>query len=372
MTLGAIIMLGAGAGSSAEALVLEAQRAATIDLVNLIQAHINARIILSSPQLDWFPRDIDAVRVVDAPHQPFHFGAVLADLIESQALDGVLYFGGGSAPLLDGRVMEVITGLLAHAGGRIPTHIALANNRHSSDWVTISQAQDALPIIRAAHRDNSLAWALGESGTYEVRIPAGIRPATSMDIDTPTDLAILRLHPDCPPHLRSALDKPELDAIPLRQVIDTFRREGAQTALIGRVSPLAWGALNKVTRCWIRVYAEERGMVAAERVERGAVRSLLGELLRSKGMAGFFDTLGSMAEAAIIDSRVLMADTRATLPPTADRFASDLFMVDAIQDPWLKEFTHAAQEAPLPIVLGGHGVVAGGLYALAEIIERGV
>ncbi len=48
-------------------------------------------------------------------------------------------------------------------GSRIPTHIALTNNLHSSDWIGISHTADALPIIRQAERDNSLAWMLQEN-----------------------------------------------------------------------------------------------------------------------------------------------------------------------------------------------------------------
>jgi len=42
--------------------------------------------------------------------------------------------------------------------------------------------------------------------------------------------------------------------------------------------------------------------------------------------------------------------------------------VESIADPWLRDFTTAAANAPIPVLLGGHGVVAGGLYALAEIV----
>jgi hypothetical protein len=374
MSIAAIIMLASGATSDSERLVLEAQRAATLDLVELIQAHFQVRLILSSPELNWFPGDVDAVLEIDPPDHPFHFGTQLADLIEKHSIDRLLYFGGGSAPLLDSHIMDMLSGLITNAGtptgARIPSHIVLANNRHSSDWLCISHVQDALSVIRKADRDNSLAWSLQETGEFEVRIPAGIRPATSMDIDTPADLAILRRHPDCPAHLHSALESDLLDAIPLEEIIEVFRREGSQTAIIGRVAPLAWEAVNKVTRCWIRVFAEERGMVASQRMERGEVRSMLSELLHLKGAYGFFQTLSEMSEAAIIDSRVLMAEQLKGMPSRQDRFASDLYQVDDIQDSWLKEFTQAAKEAPLPILLGGHNVVAGGLYALAEIIGK--
>jgi hypothetical protein len=109
-------------------------------------------------------------------------------------------------------------------------------------------------------------------------------------------------------------------------------------------------------------------MVASQRLLRGEVRSLLGELLRLQGPYAFFQLLSGMVDAAVIDSRVLMADILKELPPTAERFASDLYLLEAIHTPWLRDFTQAAQECPIPVLLGGHNVVAGGLYALAEIL----
>jgi hypothetical protein len=95
----------------------------------------------------------------------------------------------------------------------------------------------------------------------------------------------------------------------------------------------------------------------------------MGDLIRARGIKGFFEHLGEVCEAAIIDSRVLMLDQLKAWPSRADRFASDLFLWEAIQDPWLADFTAAAAESPLSILLGGHGLVSGGLYVLADLLE---
>jgi hypothetical protein len=157
--------------------------------------------------------------------------------------------------------------------------------------------------------------------------------------------------------------------VPVDGVLKAVAVEGHTLALIGRVSPLALQALSKAMHCWTRAVAEERGMIAAGRFERGEVRSLLTPWIRARGVVGFFDDLAEMADAAIFDSRVLFA-AQGRYPDAADRFASDLFLIGAIRDPWVRDFTRAAADAPLPIILGGHSVVAGGLYALAEIIQR--
>jgi hypothetical protein len=58
-------------------------------------------------------------------------------------------------------------------------------------------------------------------------------------------------------------------------------------------------------------------------------------------------------------------------PSAADRYAADLGRVDEIVDPFLRDLAGAAWAAPIPIVLGGHGVVAGDLYGLIEIASAG-
>jgi hypothetical protein len=372
--LGAVIMLGAGGDSAQEQMVLAAQRASAIDLITMLQAQGVARIVVAAPSTEWLPGAVRSgvICADDAPGQPFHFGARLAGLIEQYALEPALYFGGGSAPLLDVSAGDMLVSLLMRAGRQpassIPSHIALTNNLHSSDWIGISHVGAALPTLRAQARDNGIAWTLREGGEYDVRVLSGIRPATSLDIDTPGDLAILAHHPDLQPALRAAIGGMCLDTIPVQPVLDICRQEGKTLALIGRVSPPAWQALNRATRIWTRVVAEERGMVASERVERGEVRSVLVPWLKARGLAGFFRDLADMADAALFDSRVLFA-ALGQHPDAADRFASDLLWPDEVRDPWLRDFTHAAREAPLPVILGGHSVVSGGLHALVEIIE---
>lgn len=373
-SIGAIIMVGGSGQTPAEQLVQAARQAATRDLIAQLQDFEVHPIIVAAPEIAWL-EDIPGIHAdQDDPALPFHFGQRLAELIVRHGLEHVLYFGGGSAPLLDDNILNMIALLLERAGSpdasSIPSHIALTNNKHSSDWLALTQARDALGIIRATDRDNSLAWQLDQGGEYDVRVVAGIRPATAMDLDTPADLAILAHHPDIKPALAAALSaSPYLRALPIDAIAQRAAQVEGQLTLIGRVAPLAWQALNKATQCWIRVYSEERGMVASGRLERGEVRSLLGELLALRGPEAFFSTLAGMTDAAIIDSRPLMA-SQGHWPGDADRFASDLYLAEQIQNDWLREFTRAAQAASIPVLLGGHSLVAGGLYALTEIIEK--
>ncbi|HZP26437.1 MAG TPA: hypothetical protein VFB90_05255, partial [Dehalococcoidia bacterium] len=57
---------------------------------------------------------------------------------------------------------------------------------------------------------------------------------------------------------------------------------------------------------------------------------------------------------------------RGDLPGAEDRFLSDLGRWQDIDEPFLREFTRAACESDLPVLLGGHSLVSGGLMLLAE------
>ena len=106
-------------------------------------------------------------------------------------------------------------------------------------------------------------------------------------------------------------------------------------------------------------------MRASGRQARGEVRSLLGYYLDAVGLEPFFVALATMAQAFLLDSRVLFAH-RGLWPSAADRFHSDLRQPEQIVDPFVRDLTAAAMAAPVPVIMGGHSLVSGGMYALVE------
>lgn len=360
---GAVILVGPERSSAVEQLMDRALRAAALALADRLRAVGVAPVILAGPGLGWLPPDASVQP--DADSAPFHFGTRLSNLIEQHALSPLFYFGAGSAPLLREETLAAALAALqdAERGGAA---LLVTNNVYSSDWLGISCASRAVPIMARAARDNGLAWSLREEAGYRVEIAPAPDAAAQLDLDTPSDLAIVREHPGCPPGLRAALDDSRLARIPVRAMLDLLGTDGSRLALLGRVAPVGWQALSRAARCWIRAYSEERGMAASERLAYGEVRSLIEVLLRALGPQRFFEELSMMVDGAIIDTRVLIAAAGRT-PSAADRFASDLLQPDLISDEWLRDFTGAAARAPIPLLLGGHGVVSGGLFTLAEI-----
>jgi hypothetical protein len=93
-------------------------------------------------------------------------------------------------------------------------------------------------------------------------------------------------------------------------------------------------------------------------------RSVLGLLLDRDGPGALGRLAAELADAAIIDTRVLLAHRlgvdESSWPSPEDRYASDLLLADRIEDPWLRELTAAAADASIPIALGGHTLVGPG------------
>jgi hypothetical protein len=243
----------------------------------------------------------------------------------------------------------------------------VTNNLHSSDWVAFAPAADLAACSSRVPRDNALAWVLHrEAGLLAEAWPP--TAATRLDIDTPADLLVLAHHPACGPRLAAMLSELELDTSRLDRATEVLAAEGKHLLVAGRVSSSTWAALERETLCWVRLYAEERGMAASGRQASGSVRSLLAAYLEQVGLDGFFDTLQAWADAVFLDDRVLLAH-RGTWPSAEDRYASDLGWVEEVRDPFLQAFTARAVASPVPIVLGGHSLVSGGLLALLELAK---
>ena len=359
------VLVGGGGDSAVERALRSARQAAACDLVEtLLAGGLAERAVVATDDDAWtaclarLPVEVD----VDPPEEPFHFGRRLADLIRRYKGRRVLYAGGGSAPLMASDSWQEALVEFGTNGAALVT-----NNLHSSDWVAFYPGEDFLPLLAAQEQDNALAWVLA----HEAGVPARALPpsaASRFDLDTPADLLIARTHPRVGVHLRRALDRLNWPAEPVEQMLAVLDREGGHVAVVGRSSATAWQALERATQCWVRFFAEERGMIASGRLRRGEVRSLLAGLLERVGVDGFFAALAELAEAVFLDNRVILA-ARGLWPSAADRFNADLFRWQDVQEPFLRRFSCAAAGAGVPILMGGQSVVNGGLLALLEVLE---
>ncbi len=360
----AVVMVGeAGASSAPVDWVQGARQAAARDLIaQLQQQPLVERIILVAPNA---PQLVTAnVIPIVSPDGPIHVGEYLTRLATTYAVERLLYFGGGSAPLLSDAALTQQVELLAAADQLIVT-----NNQFASDWAGIVPASTLAYYLPRLPRDNMLGWVL----SAEAGLPIAVTPvsaASRLDIDTPTDLLVLRLCPHTQPYLRRYLAQLPLDTTALEQAVAILAKPAQRVFIAGRIGPEVWQSLNRVSRCWLRVLAEERGMTSSGRAARGEVYSLLAEHLTLVGVESFFARLSAWTDLAFIDTRVLWTSLGYD-PPAADRFASDLGLLEQIEHPYVAQLTRAAQNAGIPVILGGHSLMAGDMLALCDLVAPG-
>ena len=291
---------------------------------------------------------------------------------------GAIVLGSGSIPLA--RAADFRRFVEAAAG---PAGHALANNRYSADVVAVSRAAD-LAELPPLPVDNALPRWLKEWAGVAVS-DLRSRWRLGVDIDTPLDLSVLGYT-----SAREGAGSEPLVGERLAALSEILSNRRAELLVAGRVSSTTLKWLESGVACRIRALIEERGLRAATRLAQSSAttgsrppRSVLGELLDRDGPESLARTVATLADAAVIDTRVLLAhrhgaDESATMPPAAwppaeDRFASDLLLPASVADPWLRALTELAATSPAdhPILLGGHTLVNGGLRLLAQRARAG-
>ena len=341
-------------GNVREAIALDMiEKGLTVDRISRIIVGTNRRSFLN--KLSRLPVDV----ILDYPDETFHFGRQLQTVIEEFHIQKVFYMGGGAAPLLSVDGLRSMIQALDDGPNRLVT-----NNLYSSDMVGFSTA--LLSHIELPSRDNDLAWKLAQLGNLEVRQPPR-SPGTSFDVDTLTDVIILTVCPQLSGQARRVVDSLNLDSRRLREIVDCLKNPDATLMLMGRASADVWRMLQARAHCKVRLIVEERGMRASGRLARREARSLAGFYAQQFGFDALFDLLAQSADAALIDNRVLFAHL-GPWPSDADRCYSDLSLPTEIGDPTIRALTQAAMDAPIPIVMGGHSLMSGGMLAMLEAI----
>ena len=204
-----------------------------------------------------------------------------------------------------------------------------------------------------------------------------------VDVDTPLDLIVLGDPAARDLHAAAPLSGERLGER-LAALAGLLTNRRAELLVAGRVSTATLRWLESGVACRVRALVEERGLRAATQLaQSGATtnsrppRSVLGELLDRDGPEALAQIVARLADAAVIDTRVLLAHrhgfAESAWPAAEDRFASDLLAPLSITDPWLRALTESAANSPSdhPILLGGHTMVNGGLRLLAGRARAG-
>jgi hypothetical protein len=299
---------------------------------------------------DGFRRVGAEAAIVAGPPDGVPFGRRLREAVERLRPDGAVILGSGAIPLASAADRRMFVTAAAGTGRR-----ALANNRYSADVVAIpgiAAAIDGLPDLAS---DNALPrWLEASAGLAVDDLRRRWR--LQVDLDSPLDAILTGMGVGAIPGER------------VTAVLAALRLVAADPArelvVSGRTSAAAIAWLERHAAARTRAIVEERGLRTRVAGQRPA-RSVLGLVLDGVGPEALGTILAGLGDAAIVDSRVLLAHRcgadESGWPIAEDRFASDLLLTEQVADPWLRALTRSAAEAPIPIVLGGHSLVGPGL-----------
>jgi hypothetical protein len=313
----------------------------------------------------------DDVAIETGPPDERSFGRRLRDLVARDRPNGLVVLGSGSIPLATAADRRAFVAAAADDG-----RVVLANNRYSADVVAISRV-DSLPAIPDLPGDNALPRWLEEVAGYRVD-DLRQRWRLAFDIDGPLDLVLLGGVSEAGAPIDGATVEARLAAV---RAVAADRR--SELLIAGRTSAATLAWLERHAAARVRAWVEERGLRAASRLAQSvdssdslertvrrprALRppaSILGALLERDGPGSLRAHLARFGDAAMIDSRVLLAHRlgadEAAWPIAEDRFASDLLLAERVADPWLRELTASAAGARIPVLLGGHTLVGPGV-----------
>ena len=296
---------------------------------------------------------------------------------EGRLLDTIGYAGAGALALAEDELLDALV-------SPIPGE-AVGNNRYSTDAFMVAGNPDgpltldsALNALESCATDNAALRSLEAAGFATRDLAA--RTWARFDVDTPLDLALLRLatrlhstrRPDgvVAAYLEMATlpGGGPLELPHLGEVGAVMRNRDAQLVVAGRIPSSAWHYIETESACRVRCFVEERGMRSAR---DATPRSLLADWLKRLGPADLVAELSSLGDAVILDSRVLMAaqsssSDAAAWPAAEERFASDFLDAGPVATPWLKELTEAVAASEVPFMMGGHALVSDGLRILVD------
>lgn len=267
--------------------------------------------------------------------------------------------GSGAIPLAGPRDYARLVATAASGDA-----VAFTNNRYSADVVAVGRA-DLLAAIPAELGDNALPRWLERRGV-EVR-DARATARLQVDVDSPADALLLGGRVRLATRAAARLGLVDAGAALLERlagVRSVVLDPGSELLVAGRTSARTLGWLERRVPARVRALVEERGMRTAPPAQRPPA-SVLGLVLDMRGPDGLAGAVARLADAAVIDTRVLIAHhagrDEQRWPSAEDRFASDLLLAGRIDDPWLRALTTSAADSPLPVLLGGHTLVGPGL-----------
>lgn len=362
-----VIFEGSQPMSHVEEMMVSVRQAALLDnLDKMVKVSALENIFLHTNRLELVePASKRGVEVSlnSTRPQDFHIGRELQSIVRRNSLTRVICLNGASCPLITVDDLNMICSKLMDR-----EQFVYANNIQSADIIAFTVPKN-FDQAKLPSYDNSLAMTLRDQlGLTMELMPQSL--GLLFDIDTPTDVLVLGSGPYAGKETRAVIDSLNLNFENLNRAKTILQDEYQDVALLGRVGAPIIERMNSVLKLRLRVFSEERGMKSLGRIESKKVVSLLGLLLEHINLKQFFSYLSQVANCVFIDSRVLMYHYKYDIADQ-ERFLSDLGIWQQIEHAWLREFTMHAVECGVPVILGGHSLVSGSLWALTCELKQG-
>ncbi len=300
--------------------------------------------------------------IVEFDQGEFNLGKRLSEIIQKHNLDGVFYLGGAAGPLI---TVDEINNFSKEV--KNTPEIVMTNNVQSSDMIVFAPGEAINKIRVFPVKDNPLGNLLRDTGLKKVLMPhsTGIH----FDIDTPTDMLVLSLNPRIGKHVKQAFKELNYNADHLIRAKHYLALPYADVVMSGRIGSPVITQVNTEIRCRLRVYSEERGMKYLKREEKELVNSLIAKMIDLMGMKEFFNYISTLAHVMFMDTRIIFAHNNLHLIEN-DRFYADLLLPERVENPYAKKLTEEIINAKIPIVPGGHSLIAGGMWSLIETLHH--
>ena len=285
----------------------------------------------------------------------FNFGKSLINIKNKYSLDKIFYFGAGSCYFLKTDELKFI--FENTINGQF-----LSNNLVSSDFISFSLSDlDEKIILNFPNIDNYFSsYLMKETSLKYVKMPVSL--GSVFDIDTPNDFAILSKNTNNSNKIGNYISNSIFKNINLDRFIKILSSKSNEIFVYGRINPLNLYMAERNIPCKIRFLSEERGL----KVRGRASASLLSKIFQSENFDIFFDMFENICNACILDTRVIFS-LFAGEYDQEELYLSDMQMWKQIKNPFIKSFTKKVSESKVPIILGGHSIVNGGLMALSNL-----
>ena len=364
----AIIFEGGQPACAVAQLMLTVRYATCLDMIEKLKSlpHLFERVILATnyPDLAKQAEDLGVI-IYPTLTEDFDFGGTLKHIISSFNVEKALYISGAGSPVMTALEFASIATTLNESDD-----LVYVNNVQSADIVGWVPANRLLNIESEMRDDNSLGYILRRDGQLHRRLmPHSV--GVHFDIDTPTDILMAKLL-----RLGGERTLAALDALPANWNLEPYERVQnilAQRDFVpglwmsGRIGGPVIQQINTFILARLRVMSEERGMKSMGKEQQ--VNSFVGSFIAEAGISAFFKYLEQSVHVALIDTRPLFMHFKQA-QTEHDRFMSDLGLWQEIEEEWIRDFTRAATECSIPVILGGHTLILGGIWALSEDIHH--